>query len=294
MTAPAHQLDHLFSPIPTTLAEAHGEMLKVLEVYRQRSDQPELLAQAQALFKANQAAKTDLKAAHKLLKAIKDLDRLSEPTPVANLQLLPGAQQGNESSLLTPTEAVLQADAEGSPGSGEETVEAATPDTKAAHVEAPETREEEPNTPDSWSEEPEEPNGEMPDEETENGAQATEAPISDSGEVSGAAAPQVIWPQEALGEGVFSALAQTLASGESVKLVMSRTKNEVLVTVYPDPISGETPQTALPLQFRGTPAGLDTGFRKHLDDFREGRLIAREEISYAAQVARYMLKIPSR
>lgn len=99
--------------------------------------------------------------------------------------------------------------------------------------------------------EDEAPDEEAADEDAEPEATLAPAPVLPTTTIE--------WPDDTLGEGLFSQLAATLGAGESLTLVVVRAKSQpqLLVTVQLVPIAGELNATALLLQIARTPVALD-------------------------------------
>jgi len=70
-----------------------------------------------------------------------------------------------------------------------------------------------------------------------------------------------------------------------LSLVITRRKDELLVTVIPKPLQHEPGATAIPLQVSGLPRMLDTELPVVLQSYRAGRQVARDlAAEYALQV----------
>lgn len=283
MSNTAIPLDDLFAP--RTLADVHTDLKDVMADLKVR-DLP-LWEEARDLFKAKQSAKTDVAAAEDLLEQIRNLGQpaptnltlpaqdtqavVPSPVPVA-VELTPPVQQSAplethpsapEPDLL-PGEPAIEDEA--SLGQPSDTLEEDAQQEDEADAEA------------GAEDTPEEDKIPGEDEPTEPEATLalTPAPRAATSE----------WPDGTLGEGLFSQLAATLGPGESLSLVLARSKGkaQLLVTVQPVPLTGELNTTAVPLQINGTPATLDTELVGHMTAFRAARAVARETTDYLAQV----------
>ncbi len=84
------------------------------------------------------------------------------------------------------------------------------------------------------------------------------------------------WPDGTLGTGFLSALAATLASGDSVQFNFTRAGGQLHVTVIPKRVLGEPGSTAQPLAVSGTPAELDADLRTALGLYGAARQTARD------------------
>lgn len=255
-TAP--QLNDLFAAsTPTrTLQDVHADLNTV--VNRLQKDFPDVFKTATALFPQRRKAMTDVDAAEELLAEIRQM--IPQSTPV-NLPFPQDIQTGSEPQATPVTTPAPTAPAAASAEPEE------TP-SDPAEQEADE---------DDGTPAPEAPQGED-DGREEPGDEATTATS-----VTPTAASQPTWPNNALGAGLFSQLAYTLAPGETLQLVMARSGDQLLVTVQPSPISGEN-GTALEMQLKGTPAALDEGLITSMQEYREGRALARETATYADRV----------
>ncbi|AFD27808.1 PRTRC system protein E [Deinococcus gobiensis] len=283
MTNTATPLDDLFAV--RSLAVVHNDLMRVMADLRAQ-DSPHR-EEARNLFKENQKAKTDVDAAEALLQQIRNL---GQPAPT-NLTL-----PAQDPQAVAPSADRVE-------------VEPTPPVQQSAPVEPLQDLPDTP-VPDPLPSEPavedeaslDEPS-DIPEEAQQEDADAAEAgaedtPDEDPGEdepaqPEAAQAPTpplpaatIEWPDGTLGEGLFSQLAATLGPGESLGLVLARSKGkaQLLVTVQPVPLTGEPDATAVPLQINGTPATLDTELVGHMTAFRAARAVARETTDYLAQI----------
>ena len=122
-----------------------------------------------------------------------------------------------------------------------------------------------------------EPEEEAPEPQDED-APAEPTPAPDAPPRGGAPAPRTdpAWPDGALGPGLLSALAATLASGDSVQLNLTRAGGQLHVTVTPKRVLGEPGNTAQPLVASGTPAELDAEMLPALGLYAAARQTARD------------------
>lgn len=115
-------------------------------------------------------------------------------------------------------------------------------------------------------------------------SEAEQVPVSAAG-----GGDPTAWPEGVLGDGLISGLARTLAVGEAVQLVLSRTAaGQLLATVVPQRLNGELAGTCKELQAKGTPHQLDEEFVAAMATYREVRRTAREvaeELLAAAKAA---------
>lgn len=242
-------------PAPRTLPNVHAELSN--EMARLNRDAPELYAEATKLFKQNQEARTDVTAAERLL-----ADVLALSTP-ANVPFQSTALHHEPVTLEDAPHCEEPAEDDGD-ASAEEEPEAE--DLQEGEEDAEPTAEED-AAPDA------DPAGDV---ETTNAMTASlDAPLTPD-------APA--WPEGAVGAGMISQLAATLAAGDMLSLVLTRVGDQLLVTVQPTPLKGEPGSTAQALQVKGTPAALDTQMVGKLDEYRQGREVARATVNYAAQV----------
>ncbi|MFC3606121.1 PEGA domain-containing protein [Deinococcus soli (ex Cha et al. 2016)] len=128
-----------------------------------------------------------------------------------------------------------------------------------------------------------EPDGGPDDEDTpdEDGAEPPSLePTAPAQDATAAPAPRVdptLWAEGMLGRGLISGLASTLAVGDTMQLVLTRTASgELLATVVPTRLNGELAGTCTDLQAKGTPAQLDDELLDAAGTYREVRKTARE------------------
>lgn len=273
----------LFDQPAVTLASVHEQLSKELEKLQHTS--PDLYGQAAALFKKHGKAKTEVGAAQVLLSEIRALSQPvasdphpNLPFPVSETSLAPSpAPSTPVASAPAPVASAPASPAPAQP------VPALTTETE------PEMEDDTPTEPelepDTTPQESDDEGDFMNDDVPDTGGDEKEAEETSTTEVAPTLqkAETVTWPEDALGEGLLSALSRTIARGESVKLVLSHVSDGLLVTVYPDPIEGET-GTTLPMQFKGTPKEIENRLPELMADYQEGRAIARETVSYAAQI----------
>lgn len=279
MSNTASPLDNLFAA--RSLADVHMNLKDVMADLKVKDLSS--WEGARDLFKANQAARTDVEAAEDLLRQIRDLGK---PAPT-NLTL---PAQGAQAAAPSPAPVAV----EPTPSVQHSPPMEASQDLPSAP--APELLPGEPAVEDEAglgqpSDTPEDLQEEV---DAEAGAEDTpeEDEIPGEDESAKPEATPVIptatieWPDGALSEGLFSQLAATLGPGESLGLVLARStgKAQLLVTVQPVPIAGELNATAAPLQINGTPATLDTELVGHMTAFRAARAVARETTDYLAQI----------
>ncbi|KQR25675.1 PRTRC system protein E [Deinococcus sp. Leaf326] len=288
MSNTATPLDDLFAA--RTLADVHTDLKDVMGDLKVKN--LSLWEEARDLFKENQAAKTDVEAAEDLLQQIHNLGQPAKanltlaaqdlpavgphPVPVEVESPLPVQQSApvetpqdllnTPASGLLPDEPVVEDEA--TPDSPSDTPEEDLQQAEAAA---------EPEAEDALEE------GELPGEDEPDEAPDTEATLAPTPVLPVAT---IEWPEGTLGEGLFSQLAATLAAGESLSLVLARSKGkpQLLVTMQPVPIAGELNATAVPLQINGTPASLDDQLIPQMTAFRAARAVARETTDYLAQV----------
>ncbi|WP_102127972.1 PEGA domain-containing protein [Deinococcus planocerae] len=233
-----------------TLQDVHDDLKR--EMARLHGQHPDLYEEAVGLFKKNQNAKEHVPAAEQLLA---DVQALSHPV---NLPFVPAAsaEQGAVDEALdypqTTPEPVTTDDTLGLED-GEESEE--------GEIELDETAEDvDPAADDAG------PDGLDP---------ACTVPE---------ATPPVTWPEGTLGAGMISQLAGTLGAGETLSLILARVGDTLLVTVQPTPIQDEPNSTVVPLQVKGLPSALDTQLVMKLNEYREGRSVARDTAHYVATV----------
>lgn len=295
MTNTASPLNDLFAP--RSLADVHMDLKDVMADLKVTN--PTAWEQARDLFKANQAAKTDVTAAENLLQEVQALSKPAptnltlpaqdaqapapSPAPVVEVETVPSVPHS------PPVEAAQALPSDPTPDR--------VPDAPAPIEDAP--------AQDHLSAEPDDvslPQEDEPDTEldTEDTPAEDEAPgeeAADEGaepaEPEATLAPTPVlptttieWPDGTLGEGLFSQLAATLGPGESLGLVLARSKGkaQLLVTVQPVPIAGELNATAVALQINDTPARLDDQLVPQMTAFRAARAVARETTDYLAQI----------
>lgn len=256
-------------PAPRTLPNVHAELSN--EMARLNRDAPELYAEATKLFKQNQEARTDVTAAEKLL-----ADVLALTTP-ANVPF--------QSPVLQQEPVTL----EDAPHSEEPAQDEEDPAEDDADADPEASAEEESESDDAQE-------GDDGEEDAEPTTEEAPAPESDpAGDVETSSAMTAsldapltpdapVWPEGAVGAGMISQLAATLAPGDMLSLVLTRVGDQLLVTVQPTPLKGEPGSTAQALQVKGMPAALDTQMVGKLDEYRQGREVARATVNYAAQV----------
>lgn len=286
MTNTATPLDDLFTP--RSLADVHTDLKDLMADLKVKD--LSLWEEARDLFKANQAAKADVEAAEDLLQQIRNL---GQPAPT-NLTL-----PAQDPQAVAPSAVPVE-------------VEPTPPIQQSAPVELPQDLPDTP-APDLLPSEPaveDEASLDQPSDTPEEGAEQEDADAAEAGaedtpdededlgedepaqpEAAQAPTPPlpaatIEWPEGTLGEGLFSQLAATLGPGESLSLVLARSKGkaQLLVTVQPVPLTGELNATAAPLQINGTPATLDTELVGHMTAFRAARAVARETTDYLAQI----------
>lgn len=273
----------LFDQPAVTLASVHEELSRELEKLKRTN--PGLHAQATALFKKHGQARTEVGAAKVLLGEIRALSQPAMPASAPRPNLPFPVSEASPAPSPAPSTPVAPAPASPAPA-------------PAQPVPAPSTQTE-PDMADDTTPEPEVAPDITPEEDEDDGDFMNDGDINapdtavDEGEAEETSttevaptlqkAETVTWPEDALGEGLLSALSRTIARGESVKLVLSHVSDGLLVTVYPDPIEGET-GTTLPMQFKGTPKEIENRLPELMADYQEGRAIARETVSYAAQI----------
>lgn len=233
-----------------TLQDVHDDLKR--EMARLHSQHPDLYEEAVGLFKKNQDAKGNVPAAEQLLA---EVQALSHPV---NLPFVPAAsaEQG----------AVDEA-----PDHPETTPEPVPTDDTPGLEDGEENEEGEAEL-----------SGTAEDVDPAAGDAGPEGldPAPNVPEAS----PPVTWPEGTLGAGMISQLASTLAAGESLSLILARVGDHLLVTVQPTPVKDEPNSTAVPLQVKGTPGALDTQLGVKLEEYREGRIVARDSAHYAATV----------
>ncbi|WP_216329374.1 PEGA domain-containing protein [Deinococcus aestuarii] len=253
-----------------TLPAVHDDLSQ--EMARLRRDYPTRYDEAAKLFKENQEARTDVTAAETLLNKVRALTPpvtlpfarptdVLPPNPTAGDTLAPDTSQGEEtSSRLAQDER---------DGAQQDDVEGEAPGEALDH---------EVNEQDG--------DEELDEAETDGqtSSDAPEATLDDVPALSETPAPPVTWPAGTLGAGMISQLASTLGAGETLSLILARVGNTLLVTVQPAPIKDEPNSTAVPLQVKGLPSALDTQLGVKLEEYREGRSVARDTAHYVATV----------
>lgn len=250
MTQVAAEGQSLFSP--RTLEHIHAELLAEMNTLKEH--QPALHAEASKLFKENPDAKTQVGAAEALLLKVRELSRPA-PAPAPE----------------SPITDLFALDDDLQPPADVQPEEVETSDlptqTETAQPEGEAEQDDEADQ-DRGEEEPAEPDP------------------SPAQELALVETPTVSWPEDTLGQGLISQLAQTLKKGETVSFVLTRTGDQLLVTVQPNPIKDESAATVIPLQTKDTPARLDAQLGAAFNDYVLGRQIARETVaaSYAEKV----------
>jgi len=246
-------------PAPRTLKDVHADLSA--EMARLHTDHPDIYAQAAALFKERQNAKSEVDAAEGLLTDIRAM------TAPANVPFPPGTEVPSLSSVAPKQDAGGDASTE-EPASEEKEEETLEEDSGDQDLENPGS---------GLEEQPEEEPG---DEMAPEDAAAPLAALP-AGEVQPVT---VRWPEGRIGTGLLSGLASTLTPGDTLSLVLCRVGDDLLVTVQPVPLKDEPASTAQSLQARGTPAALDTQMISKLTEYQEGRQIARETVNYVAGI----------
>ncbi|GBF04565.1 hypothetical protein DAERI_020162 [Deinococcus aerius] len=233
-----------------TLQDVHDDLKR--EMARLHGQHPDLYQEAVGLFKQNQDAKEHVPAAEQLLA---DVQALSHPV---NLPFVPvaSAEQGVVDEALDPLET---------------TPEPVTTDDTLGLEDGEE------------SEEGETELGETAEDVDPAADDAGAEGLDPASNVPETSLP-VTWPEGTLGAGLISQLASTLGAGETLSLILARVGDALLVTVQPTPIKDEPHSTAVPLQVKGAPSAFDTQLGVKLEEYREGRSVARETAHYAATV----------
>lgn len=253
-----------------TLPAVHDDLSQ--EMARLRRDHPTRYDEAAKLFKENQEARTDVTAAETLLNKVRALTQ-----PVT----LPFARPIE----VTPTDAAASATPASDTSQGEETSPRLVQDERN---DAEQDKVEGEALDETQDQEVDEQDGDEELDEAETGGQtssdAPEATLDDVPPVMEAPAPLVTWPEGTLGAGMISQLASTLGAGETLSLILARVGDALLVSVQPSPVKNEPNGTSVPLQVKGTPSALDTQLALKLDEYREGRGVARDTAHYAATV----------
>ncbi len=288
-----HTQPQLTTP-PLSLAEIHAQLSK--EMTRLTQTSPALYDEAARLFKDSQDARTQVGAASILLQ---DVLALSQPPLVTDafsalfdLEVdvpLPGHVPVQNLPLFEAASETLTFDAVDDPDplpldNDAQDMDAAAdvddlPDDGLIDVDAQE---------DPTSDVDEDEPGQEAGEDEAKAEDVQDA--AETEEVS--AAPVVVpaqiitWAEGTLGDGLLSQLAQTLQSGDMLSLVLTRRKDELLVTVMPKPGKNELAATAIPLQVCGTPKLLDSDLAGALEGYKAGRRVARDVAAndYAAAV----------
>lgn len=253
-----------------TLPAVHDDLSQ--EMARLRRDHPTHYDEAAGLFKENQDARTDVSAAETLLNKVRALTQ-----PIT----LPFARPIE----VTPTDAAASDTPASDTSQGEEASSRLAQDERD---DAEQDEVEGEALDEAQDHEVDEQDGaEELDEAETNGqtsSDASEAILDDVPALSVTPAPPVTWPEGTLGAGMISQLASTLGARETLSLILVRVGEALLVTVQPTPIKDEPNSTAVPLQVKGTPSSLDTQLAVKLEEYREGRSVARETAHYAATV----------
>jgi len=309
-----HTQAELTTP-PQSLAEIHDQLSK--EVARLRSDHPALYDEATKLFKASQDARTQVGAANVLLHAVLALTQpplvtladdfsalfdlevdvpLPNVGPLASIPLFEAAAPVTAAVVPLPSDEETSLDVNDVPEDSDVQESSTLDDVETAGGLESTPASDELDGGESESGGEDETVSDEAEGDASEGDQASEETGSDEAGETGTsdaemserliAAPQVVtWAEGTLGEGIFSQLAQTLQRGDVLSLVITRRKDELLITVIPKPLQHEPGATAIPLQVSGLPSVLDAELPVVLNNYREGRQVARElAAEYALQV----------
>jgi len=228
----------------------------------------ELEAQTRSLFVKHNAARTDLGEALTLRRAVRALLNCPDDEPETPLAV-------DSAVLDTPTVnersgAAFEEESAPDDGPADE-AESATEEESALEDEAESAADDESAPEDEAAVEGEAvPEADLPSEVLEAQAPVQDAPL--------VLPPAVVtWDEQLLGRGLISGLAQTLALGNMVQLVVVRTaEDELLVTVQPGKLDGESDALCRALNVRGTPAELDAGLLSEMNIYKRVRQTVRE------------------
>lgn len=268
---------------PRTLDEVHADLSREMaRLHRQDAD---LYTKAAALFKDHQQAKTDPAAAEVLLAAV-----LAFTAPVNTPFPAPEVVGTPEVPVVEPAVQDIPAAPEpATPDAESERVPADAPiDEEDPSLEEDNQGEQAENSAeDTGSDEDTSPDEDVPaQEQAPTNATAAAPQVDPTALEEALAAPltvtPVTWPDGTVGAGMLSQLARTLQAGDMLSLILTRVGNQLLVTVQPTPLKDEPASTAL--QVKGTPAALDTVMLPRLEEYRQGRDLARATVDYAAKI----------
>ena len=277
---------------PLSLTEIHRQLSQ--EMTRLTKANPALYDEAARLFKDNQDARTQVGAASILLQEVL---ALSQPPLVTSTDAfsalfdlevdvpLPGHAPVQHLPVFEAAPEALTFDAIADPDPLPLDNDALDMDAAADVDEIPDDglidvdAQEDPTS--DVGEDESEVGGDEPSEAGEDEAKAED--VQDAAETEEVSTVPVVvpaqiitWAEGTLGDGLLSQLAQTLQSGDMLSLVLTRRKDELLVTVMPKPGKNELAATAIPLQVCGTPKLLDRDLAGALEGYKAGRRVARD------------------
>ena len=276
-TTPSTPAPSLYPPQPATLENCVADITALWYLAVKRG--PKVEDDARAIFAKHPGARQDQDASRKAqeeLRQLLDLQTCAEPSAASQLPpfgLDPVAQYLEVSPA--PADIGLPS-GEDVPSEGGEVEDTPADDVSLGSdiSESGDAREEEEGDSDAEQEAD-------PDHAEEEPAPADDVPDAPDGGSSTA------WPEGALGEGLISGLAATLAVGDTVQLVLARTATgQILATVVPQRLNGELTSTCKELQSKGTPRQLDEEFLDAMGTYREVRQTAREAAEHMLSAAK--------